>query len=109
MEINDNILSLIEGTPNSIIQGISERMKQRRLELALTQKGLAQRSGIPLPTYRRFERTGEISLRSLIMLGIALGMTTEFSELFATKTYSSIDELLKQTKKRQRGKRNEQN
>jgi transcriptional regulator with XRE-family HTH domain len=106
MSINDNILSIIENTPNAILTGIAGRVKQRRLDSALTQKELAIRADIPLPTYRRFERTGEISLRALVMLSIALGMNDEFSTLFSAKTYSSLDDLLKQTQKRQRGKKN---
>ncbi|MDR2621157.1 MAG: helix-turn-helix domain-containing protein [Dysgonamonadaceae bacterium] len=107
MAINNNILVVIEKTPDIIIQDIAERVKERRLESALTQKELAKRSGIPLPTYRRFERTGEISFRSLVMIGITLGMMEEFLGLFSTKTYSSMDNLLKAgNKKRQRGKRN---
>jgi hypothetical protein len=40
------------------------------------------------------------------MLGMALGMTDEFNALFSTKTYSSINDLLKgRSKKRQRGKK----
>jgi transcriptional regulator with XRE-family HTH domain len=77
MTLNDNILSFIKQTPNAVQTGIAERVKLRRLESALTQKELAARAGIPLPTFRRFERTGEISLRALIMLGFALGMTID--------------------------------
>ncbi|MDR0333393.1 MAG: helix-turn-helix domain-containing protein [Dysgonamonadaceae bacterium] len=106
MSISNDILSVIENSPKAITLAVAERVKQRRLESALTQKELAKRAGIPLPTYRRFERMGEISFGSLVLLGIALGMTAEFSELFNVKTYSNIDDLLKQTKKRQRGKRN---
>ncbi|MDR0799801.1 MAG: helix-turn-helix transcriptional regulator [Dysgonamonadaceae bacterium] len=107
MAINNNILSVIEKTPDAIIKDIAGRVKERRLESALTQQELAKRAGIPLPTYRRFERTGEISFRSLVMLGITLGMMEEFLNLFSTKTYSSIDNLLEAgNKKRQRGKRN---
>ena len=107
MGINDNILLVIEKTPDVIIKDIADRVKARRLESALTQKELARRAGIPLPTYRRFERTGEISFRSLVMIGITLGMMGEFLNLFSTKTYSSIDNLLEAgNKKRQRGKRN---
>jgi transcriptional regulator with XRE-family HTH domain len=104
MDVSNNILSVIEDSPNAIINSIAERVKQRRLESAITQKELAKHAGIPLPTYRRFERTGEISLRALVMLGITLGMKAEFSELFSTKTYNSIDDLLKANRKRQRGK-----
>jgi hypothetical protein len=60
---------------------------------------------MPLPTYRRFERTGEIAFRSLLMLGVALNMTDEFDTLFSQKIYTNIDDLLKNSeKKRQRGK-----
>ena len=107
MDINDNILSLIDNTPGNIMKGLVARVKERRLERVFTQKELAKRASIPLPTYRRFEKTGEISLRSLVMLGFALGMTEEFSTLFSTKTYKNIDELLKLShKKRQRGRNN---
>jgi hypothetical protein len=35
---NDNILSLIENTPDLILINIAERVKQRRLELNWTQQ-----------------------------------------------------------------------
>ena len=102
----DNILSLIELSPNTILQGIASRVKARRLELGYTQQELADRAGIPLPTYRRFERSGEIALRSLVMLGIALDATAVFADLFAEKSYASIDELLVMaTREAKRGKR----
>jgi transcriptional regulator with XRE-family HTH domain len=107
VDINNNILSLIKASPGEILKGLAERVKARRLESALTQKELAKRAGIPLPTYRRFEHTGEISLRGLVMLGIALDMYEEFSSLFSTKTYADMDDLLKAiSRKRKRGKRN---
>ena len=108
MSISDNILSIIGNSPHAIIIGVAGRVKQRRLESALTQKELAKRADIPLPTYRRFERTGKISFPSLVMLGIVLGMTNDFSELFATKTYRNMDELLKHKRalERKRGRKN---
>ena len=36
-EINDNILSLINKTPDSLMTGVAERVKQRRLEKDWTQ------------------------------------------------------------------------
>jgi transcriptional regulator with XRE-family HTH domain len=105
MGINDNILSLIQKTPDVILNNLAQRVKQRRLESNFTQKELAQRAGMPLPTYRRFERTGEIAFRSLLMLGVALNMTDEFNILFSQKIYKNIDDLLKNDgKKRKRGK-----
>ncbi|MDD2246226.1 MAG: helix-turn-helix transcriptional regulator [Proteiniphilum sp.] len=46
-------------------------MKTRRLEMNLTLEGLASRAGISYGTYRRFEVSGEISLRNLAMVAMA--------------------------------------
>lgn len=107
--INDNILSLLSKTPQSLMVGVAQRVKQRRLEKRWTQKILAAKAGVSMPSYRRFETTGEISLRSLIMLAFALDMTDEFESLFARKAYQSIDDILKaeQPKQRKRGRRDE--
>lgn len=109
MDITDNILSLIGKTPDSLMSGIAERVKQRRLEKGWTQKMLAAKAGLSLPSYRRFESLGEIPLRSLVMLAFALDMTDEFETLFHSRTYHSIDDILKaeQPKQRKRGHKNE--
>ena len=108
-DINDNILSLIDKTPDLLMSGIAQRVKQRRLEKGWTQKMLAAKAGLSLPSYRRFESSGEISVRSLVMLAFALDMTDEFETLFSSKTYQSIDDIVKseQTKQRKRGHKNE--
>ena len=109
VNVNDNILSLIDKTPNLIMSGIAQRVKQRRLEKGWTQKMLAAKAGLSLPSYRRFESSGEISMRSLVMLAFALDMIDEFETLFSSKTYQSIDDIVKseQTKQRKRGHKNE--
>ena len=108
-DVNDNILSLIDKTPDLLMSGIAQRVKQRRLEKGWTQKMLAAKAGLSLPSYRRFESSGEISVRSLVMLAFALDMTDEFETLFSSKTYQSIDDIVKseQTKQRKRGHKNE--
>lgn len=109
VDANNNILSLINKTPGSLMAGVAGRVKQRRLEKGWTQKVLAAKAGVTMPSYRRFETTGEISLRSLIMLAFALDMTDEFEALFSSKAYQSIDDILKaeQSKQRKRGRRDE--
>ena len=106
--INNKILSLIDKTPDFILEGVASRVKTRRLDINLTQKALATRAGMPVSTYRRFELTGEISFRSLIVLAIVLGMVDEFESLFTQKTYQNIDEILyrNMNKERKRGKKN---
>lgn len=107
--IDDNILLLIGKTPDLLMTGVAERVKQRRLEKGWTQKALATKAGVSLGSYRRFESSGEISLRSLVMLAFALEMTDEFETLFSRKAYQSIDDIIKanQPKQRKRGNRNE--
>ncbi|NDV97564.1 XRE family transcriptional regulator [Dysgonomonas sp. 521] len=99
---------IINKTPDVIMRGIASRVKDRRLERNLTQKAFAKRAGVGYDAYRKFETTGEITLRNLVLCAIVLDMTEGFLELFSGRSFQSIDELLekKETKKRQRGSRN---
>ena len=104
----NNILSFISNSPNEVATQLATRVKARRLELNLTQEGLATRAGIKFATYRRFEQTGEISLRGLIQIAFALNTLAEFDNLFAQKQYQSLDDVLNEQKaNRKRGKKNE--
>ena len=106
--IMNNILSFNISTPNDISSQIASRVKARRLELNLTQEGLATRSGLKFATYRRFEQTGEISLHGLLQIAFALNALSDFDILFSQRQYQSIDEVLNEQKKiRKRGKKNE--
>ena len=104
-----DISIIINNTPDSILKKIAERVKERRLERNLTQKAFAKRAGVGYDVYRKFENTGEITLRNLVLCAIALNDVDDFAELLAKKHYQSIDELLKTKviKKRKRGSRNE--
>ncbi|WP_034859930.1 helix-turn-helix domain-containing protein [Hungatella hathewayi] len=81
-------------TPDEVSAMIVEQMKKRRKEGKLTQEQLSRKAGVSLGSLKRFETSGEISLRSLIKLAIALGCEDDFSSLFAKKQYSSIQEIL---------------
>lgn len=104
-----DISTIINANPDSILKGIAERVKERRLERNLTQKAFAKRAGVGYDAYRRFENTGEITLRNLVMCAIALDDVDTLMELFTKKSYQSIDEIIKsqETKKRKRGSLNE--
>ena len=101
--------TIIKGTPDSITKGISQRVKERRLELNLTQKAFSTRAGVGYDAFRKFENTGEITLQNLVLCAIALDDTEGFRGLFVRKSYQNIDELLKVqvVKKRKRGSKNE--
>ncbi|WP_320128460.1 helix-turn-helix domain-containing protein [uncultured Sphaerochaeta sp.] len=91
---------------NDIIKEISIRARTRRLELNLTQTGLALRSGVSLGSIKRFETTGEISLSSLLDLALVLDCLDDFSHLFNTeeKLPETILEMPKQKPRRERGR-----
>ena len=92
-------------TNKEILDDLAMRVRERRLEKNLTQKGLATRAGMPLATYRHFELTGEVSVQNLLRIAFALGVEDDFDQLFAKKGYSSIEELTGKTPKRQRGRK----
>lgn len=104
-----DISTIILNSPDSVLKGIAERVKERRLERNLTQRAFAKRAGVGYDAYRKFENTGEITLRNLVLCAIALDAVDSFTELFSKKSYQSIDEVLKtkEVKKRKRGSNNE--
>ena len=75
-------------------------MRTRRLEMGLTQEGLAERSGVSLRTLRKFEQKGLISLESFLKLAMTLGCLEDFvnaAEPSETE-FTSIDDVLKNNK-----------
>ena len=84
-----------------MMEKIRDNFKQKRLFLELTQEGLAKRSGVSLGSIKRFESSGEISLKSLLKLAVVLECLDDFTDiaLQADNTVLSIDDLLKNEKK----------
>lgn len=102
------MIAIDVSTPKDVALQIVARVKARRLEMDLTQEGLAARAGVKFATYRRFEQTGEISLRGLLQVAFALNTLHEFAALFAQRQYQTLDDVLKeQNVTRKRGRRNE--
>ncbi len=87
MNINDNIIPVNTLSVNEICRLIADKVKKRRLELNLIQKGLSKRADVNLHTYRKFERTGEISLQNLVKIALPLNSVDEFQVLFGQKQY----------------------
>lgn len=94
MLLTDNILSFDNISPDSKAKALAERARKRRLELNLTQEGISVKAGIPLSTYRRFERTSKISLEGLLHIAYALDALNDFDQVFATPRYTTLDEAL---------------
>ena len=69
-------------TKERIIKGLISRVKERRKELNLTQKELAEKSGVSYASVRRFETTGEISFTSLLKIAEVVNCLSDFDNLF---------------------------
>ena len=108
--MNNKILSFVgsvEGGMDSVLRTIAENVRIRRLERNFTQKAFATKVGIPLPTYRRFETSGEISLRKLAAIADVLDATNELKNLFTKRQYASLDDVINQSKPRKRASSND--
>lgn len=92
--------------PSEMASIIARQMQAKRLSLNLSQKTLSERSGVSFGVLKKFERTGEISLKSLLKLALILNAFKEFQLLFSPEplnNISSLDELL-QDHTRKRGR-----
>lgn len=87
-------LSQFKITPKEISGEIVRNVRARRKEAHLTQEQLSIKSGVSLGSIKRFERTGEVALTSLIRIAVALGCQEDFLQLFVKKQYQSIQEII---------------
>ncbi len=96
--IRNDLLSLLEGftldNPEEICKDVARDFRRRRIEKDISQKQMAEESSVPLATIRHFERTGQISLKSLVALAVKMGYATEIKTLFGEPKFSTTDELL---------------
>ena len=90
-------------TPHDLQQELAAKAKALRLSMNLSQQDLARQSGVSLGSLRRFEQSGEISLKSLLDIAWALGCLKEFSLLFAPGQDISL--FQKPAPKRQRSRK----
>ncbi|MDD7987199.1 helix-turn-helix transcriptional regulator [Lentisphaera marina] len=91
-------------TPDEVALDLAQRMKSRRLALAWKQQTLAERSGVSLASLRRFEKSGLISLESLLKLAFALDHLDDFEHIFKAPLAQSLKDLEVGEDKPQRGR-----
>ena len=89
-------------TPEEMARTLAGRLQQLRLMRAWKQSSLARRAGMSLATLRRFEQTGQISLKGLLRLSFVLGRLSDFEALLEPPPASSIEELAEQSTKPRR-------
>lgn len=77
-------------TIQSVREQLVEREKQRRKKLRLSQRDLANKSGVSYASVRRFESIGEISFNSLLKIANALDCLDDFNSLFKMPVVKSL-------------------
>lgn len=91
-------------SPSSVQRELAKRVHEVRLAKGLKQATLATSAGVTLATLRRFEQTGEISLKYLMRICNALGRLDEFDQLLRPAPAATMAELeARVQKKRRRG------
>jgi len=80
-------------TEKEMIQKIAKDLKACRIKMGLTQVDLANRSGVPSGTLKRFEQSGQLSLKNLVKLAFALKKTDEIASVFETEDIPDLFSL----------------
>lgn len=100
--LDDNEFLLNNFNPKAISEKISKNFKKKRILSNITQKELAQKSGVSLGSIKRFETESEISLKHLLMLALVIDSSDDFLNLFTNTSYKNIEEVKLSVTKKQR-------
>lgn len=101
------MLSTILLNPQELSKQIALLAQAKRLSFNISQQSLAERSGVSYGSIKKFERTGKISLESLLKIALVLNCLEDFTNLFKPtppEQAKTLDELIKQ-KSRKRGRK----
>jgi transcriptional regulator with XRE-family HTH domain len=83
----------LEPTPYEVGLKIAQRHRSIRKKLKISQKEMAERSGVSLGSLKRFEASGKISLESLLKLIHLLGRLSDFDHVLKEK--ENLDDIEK--------------
>lgn len=92
------VVPLKISSPEEVALKVGLAAKRLRLEANMTQDELALRSGIPLPTLRKFENTGLAPFLTVVRLAQVLSRDDRLEDLFAPAEVlpDSADDLIDQ-------------
>ena len=80
-----------EPTPKERMKALAKRLQVYRKKMSLTQVQLAERSGISYGSIKRFERSGDISLRGLWQICMVLECEDQLDSLFTKRKLTADD------------------
>lgn len=86
-------------SPREVQIELADKLKATRKSRGHSRSVAADTSGVPAPTLRRFEETGEISLRQFLMLCAVYGSLDAVPKILPGQTANTMDELIDQASK----------
>ena len=88
-------------SPKELQDDLAEKFKSKRKWMKHSRANAAKLSGVPEPTIRRFENTGEISFRQFLMLCNTYGDLSIYTYSFSKPPARTMDELIKLNKRKE--------
>lgn len=85
-------------TTEEIDKNIAGRLRNIRKRRRISQEKLSEMSGVSYGSIKRFESTGQISLKSLTKIATSLGVVDELRSLFTNVPYRNIQEVINEGK-----------
>lgn len=84
--------------PKEILLKLPNLLRESRIRESLTQADLAKKANVSLSVLRKFEQTGQISLKSFIKIAYVLNLTEAIVNAIENTQASprTIDEILKE-------------
>lgn len=98
-------VELVLLSPDETAETLGTRLRAERLAQDLTQRSVASRAGLSVPTVQRMERDGSGTLTSFLAILSALGRTVDLEDVLAPRPASSLREALDVAPRRRRGSR----
>lgn len=89
---------LVWETAEELDQKLAGRVRNIRKRRSISQKKLADMSGVSYGSIKRFEATGQISLLSLTKIAIALDIANDLRSIFTQIPYRTIEEVINEGK-----------
>ena len=89
---------LVWETAEELDQKLAGRVRNIRKRRSVSQKKLADMSGVSYGSIKRFETTGQISLLSLTKIAIALDIADDLRSIFTQIPYRTIEEVINEGK-----------
>lgn len=80
-------------SPLEIMMEVAKNAASKRKIMKISQKELAARSGVSYASIRRFEKTGEISFKSLVLIANVLDARDDVLALFQKVYYHSLEDV----------------